>query len=128
MLTADDARRSLDTGADGLIVSNHGGRQLDKAPVTLDALPEVRAAAGDDVEIMFDSGIMTGSDVIAALALGADFALIGRAYLYGLMAAGEAGVRKVLEILEREMRVTMQLMGAADLSELTPEMVRRIER
>ena len=88
----------------------------------------MRAAAGDDVEIMFDSGIMTGSDVIAALALGADFALIGRAYLYGLMAAGEAGVRKVLEILEREMRVTMQLMGAADLSELTPEMVRRIER
>ncbi|MCK1802144.1 alpha-hydroxy-acid oxidizing protein [Brevibacterium sp. R8603A2] len=128
VLTADDARRSLDTGADGLIVSNHGGRQLDKAPVTLDALPEVRAAAGDDVEIMFDSGIMTGSDVIAALALGAGFALIGRAYLYGLMAAGEAGVRKVLEILEREMRVTMQLMGAADLSELTPEMVRRIER
>lgn len=128
VLTADDARRSLDTGADGLVVSNHGGRQLDKAPVTLDALPEVRRAAGDDVEIIFDSGIMSGSDVVAALALGADFALVGRAYLYGLMAAGEAGVRKVLEILEREMRVTMQLMGAARLSELTPEMVRRIEK
>lgn len=125
VLTADDARRSLDVGADGLIVSNHGGRQLDKAPVTLDALPEVRAAAGDDVEIIFDSGIMTGSDVITALALGADFTLVGRAYLYGLMAAGEAGVRKMLEVLQREMQVTLQLMGAGDLSELTPEMVRR---
>lgn len=124
VLTAEDARKSLDAGADGLIVSNHGGRQLDRAPVTLGALPVVRSAVGPDVPVIVDSGIMRGQDIIGAIALGADFTLIGRAYLYGLMAAGEAGVRKVLEILEREMTVTMQLMGAQSLADLNPDMVR----
>ncbi|GAA2006477.1 alpha-hydroxy acid oxidase [Brevibacterium samyangense] len=124
VLTAEDTKKSLDAGADGLVVSNHGGRQLDRAPIALEALPHVRAAAGDDVEIILDSGIMRGQDIIGALALGADFTLIGRAYLYGLMAAGEAGVRKALDILHKEMIVTMQLMGAANLSELGPDMVK----
>ncbi|MCT1690539.1 alpha-hydroxy-acid oxidizing protein [Brevibacterium sp. p3-SID960] len=128
VLTAEDTQRSLDNGADGLVVSNHGGRQLDRAPTSFDALPVVRAAAGDDVEIILDSGIMHGADILAALAYGADFTLIGRAYLYGLMAAGEAGVRKVLELLEAQMRVTMQLMGAATLADLNPDMVRKAER
>lgn len=124
VLTAEDTKKSLDAGADGLVVSNHGGRQLDRAPIALEALPHVRAAAGDDVEIILDSGIMRGQDIIGALALGADFTLIGRAYLYGLMAAGEAGVKKALDILHKEMIVTMQLMGAANLSELGPDMVK----
>ena len=123
VLTEEDARKSLDAGADGMVISNHGGRQLDRAPITLEALPKVRAAVGDDVELILDSGIMRGQDIIAALALGADFTLIGRAYLYGLMAAGEAGVRKVLELLEKEMIVTMQLMGAGSLADLDPEMI-----
>ena len=128
VLTAEDTKRSLDNGADGLVVSNHGGRQLDKAPASFDALPVVRAAAGDDVEIILDSGIMHGADILAALAHGADYTLIGRAYLYGLMAAGEAGVRKVLELLEAQMRVNMHLMGAASLADLNPDMVRKVER
>ncbi len=128
VLTQDDARRSLDAGADGLVVSNHGGRQLDKAPISLDALPRVREAAGDDVDIILDSGIMRGSDIVTALALGADFTLIGRAYLYGLMAAGEAGVNKVLDLLRQEIIVSMQLMGAQSLRDLNPDMVARISR
>ncbi|OFS25788.1 alpha-hydroxy acid oxidase [Brevibacterium sp. HMSC07C04] len=128
VLTQDDARRLLDAGADGLVVSNHGGRQLDKAPISLDALPRVREAAGDDVDIILDSGIMRGSDIVTALALGADFTLIGRAYLYGLMAAGEAGVNKVLDLLRQEIIVSMQLMGAQSLRDLNPDMVARISR
>ena len=128
VLTEDDARRSLDAGADGLVVSNHGGRQLDKAPISLDALPRVREAAGDDVNIILDSGVMRGSDIVTALALGADFTLIGRAYLYGLMAAGEAGVNKVLDLLRQEIIVSMQLMGAQSLRDLNPDMVSRITR
>lgn len=128
VLTEVDASKSLDAGADGLVVSNHGGRQLDRAPITLEALPVVREAVGEDVPIILDSGIMRGQDIIGALALGADFTLIGRAYLYGLMAAGEAGVRKVFEILENEMTVTMQLMGAGSIADLNPDMVRTYSR
>lgn len=124
ILNPTDARKAIEVGADGLVVSNHGGRQLDRAPVSLLALPEVRAAVGPEVEIILDSGVMSGSDVIAALALGADFALIGRAYLYGLMAGGQAGVAKVLQILRDEMIVGMQLMGAGSVAELTSEMVK----
>lgn len=124
VLTPEDATKSLEAGADGVVVSNHGGRQLDRAPITLEALPVVRKAVGPDVPIILDSGIMRGQDIIGACALGADFTLIGRAYLYGLMAAGEAGVRKVLEILHREMVVTMQLMGVRTIDELSPDMVR----
>ncbi len=118
VLTPDDALRMLDAGADGLVVSNHGGRQLDKAPTSLQALPAIRAAVGDDVELILDSGIMHGSDIIAALALGADFTLIGRAYLYGLMAGGEEGVSRVLELLAEEMRVTLHLMGIGSIAQL----------
>lgn len=118
VLTAEDTRRSLDCGADGLVVSNHGGRQLDRAPVSLRALPAVRAEAGDDVEIILDSGIMTGADIVAALALGADFTLIGRAYLYGLMAGGRQGVDRAIALLAEEVRVAMMLMGAGTIGEL----------
>lgn len=122
--TVDDARRCVDHGVDALYVSNHGGRQLDRAPVPLRELPAIRAAVGPDVTILLDSGITSGGDVLAALALGADFTLVGRAYLYGLMAGAQAGVERVLDILEKEMRVTMQLMGVRSLAELGPDSVR----
>ena len=124
VLTREDTRHALDTGADGLVVSNHGGRQLDRAPVSLQALPEVRDEAGPDVPIILDSGITTGEDIVAALALGADFTLIGRAYLYGLMAGGQEGVRRVIELHAQEVRVAMSLMGAATTADLTPASVR----
>lgn len=124
ILTREDTRRALDVGADGLVVSNHGGRQLDRAPVSLQALPAVREEAGADVPIVLDSGILTGEDIVAALALGADFTLIGRAYLYGLMAGGQEGVRRVIELLAEEVEVAMSLMGAATTADLTPASVR----
>ena len=91
VLTAEDARKSVDAGADGLVVSNHGGRQLDRAPVAFEALAEVRAEVGPGSGNHPDTGIMSGADIVAALCAGADFVLIGRAYLYGLMAGGEGG-------------------------------------
>jgi L-lactate dehydrogenase (cytochrome) len=124
VLTAQDTRRALDAGADGLIVSNHGGRQLDRAPVSLHALAEVRAEAGTGVEIILDSGIMSGADIVAALCAGADFTLIGRAYLYGLMAGGREGVDRVIELLAKEIEVTMQLVGAATIEDLGPHLLR----
>ncbi len=128
VLTASDARKSLEAGADGLIVSNHGGRQLDRAPVSLEALTEVRTEVGPEVEVILDSGIMSGADIVASLCAGADFVLIGRAYLYGLMAGGEKGVDRVIELLAEEVRVTMALMGAANIAELGPELIRRRSR
>lgn len=124
VLTAEDARKSVLAGADGLVVSNHGGRQLDRAPVSLLALPAIRAEVGPDIEIMLDSGIMSGADIVAGLCAGADFVLIGRAYLYGLMAGGERGVARVIELLAEEIRVNMQLMGAASIADLGPELLR----
>ncbi len=118
VLTAQDTRLALDAGADGLVVSNHGGRQLDRAPVSLKALAEVRAEAGADVEIILDSGILSGADIVSALALGADFTLIGRAYLYGLMAGGREGVTRAIELLAAEVRTAMQLMGCATIADL----------
>ncbi|MEO9248352.1 alpha-hydroxy acid oxidase [Citricoccus nitrophenolicus] len=118
ILTAEDTRRSLDAGADGLVVSNHGGRQLDRAPVSLKALGEVRAEAGTGVEVILDSGIMSGADIVSALALGADFVLIGRAYLYGLMAGGEQGVARAIELLAREVESAMMLMGTATIAQV----------
>lgn len=118
VLTAEDTRRALDAGADGLVVSNHGGRQLDRAPVSLRALDEVRAEAGAGVEVILDSGIMSGADIVSALALGADFVLIGRAYLYGLMAGGEQGVARAIELLAREVESAMMLMGCATVADL----------
>lgn len=122
--TAEDARLVVDHGVDGVYLSNHGGRQLDRAPVPLRELPAIRAAVGPDVPIVLDSGITSGTDVVAAMALGASFTMVGRAYLYGLMAGGERGVDRVLDILRREMQVTMQLLGVRSVAELRAEHVR----
>ncbi|ALV47385.1 alpha-hydroxy-acid oxidizing enzyme [Arthrobacter alpinus] len=129
--TVEDARKVVDHGADGVVLSNHGGRQLDRAPIPFHLLPEVNAALKADNSgpaIMLDTGIMSGADIIASLALGADFTLIGRAYLYGLMAGGRAGVDRALEILETDMRRTMALLGVSKISELTPDHVRLLPK
>jgi L-lactate dehydrogenase (cytochrome) len=129
--TVDDARRVVDHGADGVVLSNHGGRQLDRAPIPFHLLPEVSAALkadNSDAAVILDTGIMSGADIIAALALGADFTLIGRAYLYGLMAGGRAGVDRALQILETDMRRTMALLGVSTIAELTPEHVRILHK
>lgn len=106
-----DAERVVAMGADGVVVSNHGGRQLDRAPATLRMLPEVRAAVGSNATVILDSGVTHGQDIVAALALGADAVMAGRAYLYGLMAGGERGVERALEILRSEYQRGLQLLG-----------------
>ena len=118
ILTAEDTRRAVDAGADGLIVSNHGGRQLDRCPASIQSLTEVRKEAGPDIEIILDSGVMSGADIVAALGLGADFVIVGRAYLYGLMAGGEQGVDKTIELLAEEVRNAMLLMGTRTIEDL----------
>jgi L-lactate dehydrogenase (cytochrome) len=122
--TVDDARRVVDAGADAIVLSNHGGRQLDRAPIPLRLVPDVVDAVGDRTEVWLDSGIMTGGDMVAAIALGARATLVGRAYLYGLMAGGERGVDRAAEILTREVRRTMQLLGVRSIGELKPGHVR----
>ena len=121
-----DAVEVFTRGADAIVVSNHGGRQLDRAPVPLRILPAIRAAVGPEAEIILDSGIMSGGDIVAAIAAGADFTLIGRAYLYGLMAGGRQGAERTLELLRTEMTTVMQLLGVTSLAELTPEHVRSV--
>jgi L-lactate dehydrogenase (cytochrome) len=121
VLTEGDARRAVESGADAVIVSNHGGRQLDGAPASLHALPGVVAAVGRDVEVLVDGGVRRGAHVVLALALGARAVLIGRPYLYGLAAAGERGVERILDILRAEMRRTMILMGCDSVDKLGPE-------
>jgi L-lactate dehydrogenase (cytochrome) len=118
ILDPDDAREALKTGADGIVVSNHGGRQLDGAPSTISALPKVADAIGGQKEILFDSGVRTGQDMFRALALGADACMIGRPFLYGLGAGGEAGVAKVIDILRRELDTTMVLTGIDDVRKI----------
>lgn len=120
----DDARRVADFGADGIVLSNHGGRQLDRAPIPLRLLPEVVDAVGPDCAVMIDTGITNGADVVAALALGARFAWVGRAYLYGLMAGGEAGVHRTIEILASEIVRTLRLLGVQRIDELNRDHVR----
>ena len=122
--TVEDARRVTDAGADAVILSNHGGRQLDRAPVPLRLLPDVAEAVGDRTQVWVDTGIMSGADIVAALALGADATLVGRAYLYGLMAGGERGVERAVDILEREILRTMALLGVSTVKELGPQHVR----
>ena len=124
----DDAVRSIEAGADAIILSNHGGRQLDRAPVPLYLLPEVLKAVGNKGEVHIDTGIMHGADVVAALATGAKFTWIGRAYLYGLMAGGKPGVDKALEIMRMQIIRTMKLLGARTVAELNPDHVRFIAR
>ena len=122
--TVADARRMAEARVDAIVLSNHGGRQLDRAPVPLRLLPEVVDTVGDRIEVWMDTGIMTGADIVAAIALGAKTALVGRAYLYGLMAGGEAGVTRAAEILAREIRRTMQLLGVRSIADLSREHVR----
>lgn len=124
ILTEADARVVVDAGADGVVVSNHGGRQLDRAVTPLEALPSVLDAVGDRAEVYVDGGVMSGSDIVAAVALGARAALVGRAYLYGLMAGGERGVRRAADILIREITSTLALLGVTRVSELRTDHVR----
>ena len=124
----DDAVKLADLGVDAVLLSNHGGRQLDRAPVPFHLLPQVKAAVGDSVEIHLDTGIMSGQDIVAALALGADFTLIGRAYLYGLMAGGRRGVDRTIEILTKDIERTMRLLGVTNVSELEPGHVTQLQR
>lgn len=123
-----DAHRVVDAGADGIILSNHGGRQLDRAPVPFRLLPEVVGALGDRTEIHLDTGIMSGADIVAALAHGARCTLVGRAYLYGLMAGGRAGVDRALQILTGEVERTLRLLGVASVAELEPAHVTMLDR
>ncbi|RQZ19717.1 alpha-hydroxy-acid oxidizing protein [Burkholderia sp. Bp9031] len=118
ILDPDDARRAVDQGADGIVVSNHGGRQLDPAPSTIGILPEIVEAVGGRTDILIDGGIRRGADVLKALALGATSVLIGRAYIYGLGAGGEKGVTRCLELLAGEMRPALNMMGFHNIAEL----------
>ena len=121
--TLEDAKSVVDLGVDGIVLSNHGGRQLDRAPVPFHLLPTVAKEVGGDTEIVLDTGIMSGADIVAAIALGARFTLVGRAYLYGLMAGGEAGVDRAITILSDQVARTMRLLGVTSLAELTPRHV-----
>jgi len=119
----EDARAVVDAGADAVVVSNHGGRQLDRAATPLEALPEVVDAVGDRAEVYVDGGILSGSDLVAAVALGARAGLVGRAYLYGLMAGGERGVQRVADILRAEVATTLALLGVTRVEHLTRDHV-----
>lgn len=126
--TLDDARRCADLGVDGVLLSNHGGRQLDRAPIPFHLLPTVVRELGNDVEVWTDTGIMSGADIVASIALGARFTLVGRAYLYGLMAGGRAGVDRAIQILSDEIVRTMKLLGVRSLEELEPGHVTQLHR
>ncbi len=117
----DDARRAAEAGVDGIVVSNHGGRQVDGAAASLDMLPQIAAAVGDRLEVLFDSGVRTGSDVVKALALGAKAVLVGRPYVYGLALGGEQGVRHVMRSLLADLDLTLGLSGHRGVSALGPE-------
>ena len=118
--SVEDAKEFVDLGVDGLVVSNHGGRQLDRAATPLHILPEIVAAVDGRVPVLLDSGIMHGADIVAAVANGADAVMVGRAYLYGLMAGGEAGVTRAMEILTDQISRTMQLLGVTCVDDLAP--------
>ena len=124
ILSAEDAMAVVDLGVDAVVVSNHGGRQLDRAPTPLEQLPSVVDAVGDRAEVYLDTGVLSGADVVAAVALGARGCLVGRAYLYGLMAGGERGVTRAVEILDAEIRRTMQLLGVSTVAQLDRQHVR----
>ena len=126
--TLTDARRMVEAGVDGIVLSNHGGRQLDRAPVPFHLLPSVASEFGKDTTIILDTGVTNGADVVAAHALGADFVMVGRAWLYGLMAGGRAGVDKMIEIMSSEIHRTMGLLGAASIDELNPSHVTQLTR
>jgi len=123
ILTAEDARRAADAGADAIVVSNHGGRQLDGAQATIAVLPEIAAAVGDRVEVLLDGGVRRGSDVVKAVALGARAVLVGRPYLWGVAAGGEAGVDRALEILRTEIDLCLALVGRSSIAEVDGSLV-----
>jgi len=123
-----DSKRLIDAGVDGIILSNHGGRQLDRAPIPFRLLPDVVREVGRDATVMVDTGIMNGADIVASIALGAKFTLIGRAYLYGLMAGGRQGVDRTIAILRSEIARTMKLLGVSSIAELEPRHVTQLQR
>jgi len=118
ILDVEDAKTAARTGAQALVVSNHGGRQLDGAPSSISALPKVAEAVGSQIEVMFDGGVRTGQDVLRALALGARSCMIGRAFVWGLGAGGEEGVAKAIDILAKELDVSMALTGTKSIGEI----------
>ena len=128
ILTVDDARRAVETGVSAVILSNHGGRQLDHAPSPISVLPEVVDALGDRVEIILDGGVRRGADAIKALCLGATAVMVGRAYLFGLGAGGEAGVDRALELLTGEIKRNMALLGCPSVQQLSSRYVREIRQ
>jgi L-lactate dehydrogenase (cytochrome) len=123
ILDVEDARTAAKTGASALVVSNHGGRQLDGAPSSISALPKVVDAVGDQIEVMFDGGIRSGQDVVRALAHGARSCMVGRSYIYGLGAGGEAGVAKAIDILAKELDVTMALCGVKSVRDIDRQVI-----
>ena len=123
ILDVEDAEEAAKTGAQALVVSNHGGRQLDGAPSSIEVLPEIADAVGDRMEIMFDGGIRSGQDVMRALALGAKSCMIGRAYAYGLGAGGQAGVAKAIDIIQKELLTTMGLCGVNRIDEIDDHII-----
>lgn len=125
ILDPEDARKAADSGADALIVSNHGGRQLDGAMSSIEALPAIADAVGDRIEVLMDGGIRSGQDVIKALALGASGVFIGRAFLYGLGAMGEAGVTACLDIIRKELDITMAFCGLRDIRDVSRDIIAR---
>ena len=125
ILDVEDAKVAASTGADAIVVSNHGGRQLDGTVSSIRALPEIAAAVGDRIEVLYDGGIRSGQDVLRALALGAKGTMIGKAFAWSLGAMGEAGVTKGLEILQKELDVTMALCGLRDVKEAGPAILRQ---
>ncbi|MFE4949830.1 alpha-hydroxy-acid oxidizing protein [Leifsonia sp. NPDC056665] len=124
----EDSKKLVDLGVDGIVLSNHGGRQLDRAPIPFHLLPKVVEAVGERTEVAIDTGIMNGADIVAAYALGAKFTLIGRAYLYGLMAGGRAGVDRTIQILSDQVVRTMKLLEVPTLADLTPAHVTQLQR
>ncbi|MHB8191021.1 MAG: alpha-hydroxy acid oxidase [Ferrimicrobium sp.] len=120
----DDARRVVDAGVEAIVVSNHGGRQLDRSPTPLRMLPHIAEAVGDHAEIFLDGGILNGADIVVGICLGATACLVGRAYLYGLMAGGERGVARAVDILSTEIERTMQLLGVTSIADLGPDYAR----
>ncbi len=123
ILDVDDARTAVKLGADAIVVSNHGGRQLDGAPSSISMLPRIADAVGNDIEMLFDGGIRTGADILRALAMGAHACLIGRAYVYGLGAGGGEGVAKAIDILKKELDIAMALTGTNSIAEISRQLV-----
>jgi L-lactate dehydrogenase (cytochrome)/(S)-mandelate dehydrogenase len=121
IMSPDDALRAVDVGCDGILVSNHGGRQLDQAPGSLDVLPAIRAAVGDKLTLLLDSGVRRGADILIALCLGADFCFFGRPTLYGAAAYGLPGVKKAIDIFTGEIDLVMGQIGCPSLDQLGPD-------